>query len=720
MKIRAHSWLILFCIFFSSFAHADFRFIHESDPHVNSPTGNDSHIPVDTTCWKEMARLNPQPAFIVDTGDLADHGLASEYATWRKCIADDLPSIRVYGAMGNHDQRWNPLGKEGYIRGTHQPLWQSWDYQGIHFVTLDSTVLLEHWGHIDQAELDWLQKDLAKISNTTPLIIGFHHWIGRDPMMVDNQQALLDIVKPYNMRLWLLGHGHQNLLWNIDGVTAIMTGALYDGSYTLIDVDTTHGIMHLTRRHWGKPNPNKELLNEKVHSYHRSVVWSHIIDIPLAPQPEPKWSADVTRTNDQPQIKVDSGNLPAQSTFAWRIDQNPYQPLDISNPSTSTESRAVPGPSHTENLPLCAGHHQVTVQATLPDGRVYEKSTDLIVVLPGTPKPLWQTNLGSAVLSHLVRNRDALYVSTMSGDLFHLNPQTGNITWKFHTHGSLFSTPFVSGNTLYVGSVDHNLYAIDTSTGKELWHHQTQASILAGPAVAHGIVEIVSTDKTVYGLDATTGAEKWTSHVDGMYQSNAATDGTHFFIAGWDNHVRCLDALTGQTLWTDICGRNKKTGDVEFPYSPAIGAPCVGDGKVFVTSDDGILHALQIVDGKPLWQIDQKNLGYSGPLYHADLVYDAISTDGNIFAANADTGEILWQNHTGSDIYDSTFAYSNGSVFIASVDGIFNRVDATTGKIDWQYSLGPGHVLCSPAVDDAQVYISSMSGTVFAFPIAAR
>ena len=81
-------------------------------------------------------------------------------------------------APGNHDVRWNPLGKEGFLLGTNGKLYQSWDYQNIHFVLLDSTVLLEHWGHISQEQLDWLSDDLKKVEPDKPVIIGFHHPIG--------------------------------------------------------------------------------------------------------------------------------------------------------------------------------------------------------------------------------------------------------------------------------------------------------------------------------------------------------------------------------------------------------------------------------------------------------------------------------------------------------------------------------------------------------------
>src|SRR5205814_9543566 len=153
-----------------------------------------------------LRALDPQPAFLLHTGDVTNPGRDEEYNVYQHALSN--LSCPIYNCPGNHDIRWNPLGKEGYTLGTKEPLYHAWDYGGIHFVNLDSTVLLQHWGHFDRAEVEWHKADLAKLPRNMPIVIGFHHWIGREEVMVDNEQELLDIVAPYNVRLWLQGHGH--------------------------------------------------------------------------------------------------------------------------------------------------------------------------------------------------------------------------------------------------------------------------------------------------------------------------------------------------------------------------------------------------------------------------------------------------------------------------------------------------------------------------------
>jgi hypothetical protein len=64
------------------------------------------------------------------------------------------------------------------------------------------------------------QADLEKVGTDRPIVIGFHHWIARETVMVDNEQELLELVAPYNVVLWLQGHGHSDIQWNINGAAA--------------------------------------------------------------------------------------------------------------------------------------------------------------------------------------------------------------------------------------------------------------------------------------------------------------------------------------------------------------------------------------------------------------------------------------------------------------------------------------------------------------------
>ncbi len=695
-----------------------FTFVHISDPHV----GAGDNAATDARMFKEISELNPKPSFIAGTGDCCENGTPAQYAEYQDVLKS--LTIPIHMAPGNHDVRWNPTGKEGFQLGAKQPLYQSWDYNGVHFVLLDSTVLLEHWGHFDQAMLDWLKADLQKAGTETPVVIGFHHGIGYDAIFADNEQQLMDLVEPYNVRLWLQGHGHADIQWNVNGVPAIECKGTYQESYNIVAVSADH--LTVTRRFLAPKGRAAELLGSTESG--EAVMHKDILTIPLKKPAAPQWSTSIAGST----VRVSRGNLPAGAGLAYRINETKYLPMSSDSATINT-------------APMVAGEHLVTIQATLPDGRAYQKPLKLIVSKPGAPTPLWTTNIGGAVQSTLVRDHDRLYITTMGGDLCALNAASGSVLWHFHTQNAIFATPVVAENHIYIGSADHNIYCLD-NTGHESWHYATGGGVFGSPVVAKGIVAAASVDKKIYGLDSATGSLKWTSSVAGMYQSKPATDGEHFFFAGWDNHLRCIDAGSGKEVWSDELGK-APSGKIAFPYSPAIASPTVGDGQVYVTTNDGVLHAIDISTGKENWSFSNKRLGYSGPLFHDHKVYVVIGDPSKIFCLGSKTGQCLWatgnrnpskeQNSPSSKattlpsdipgdatnlpvIYDSSPAFAGNTLFVGSVDGTFNALDATTGKIAWQYRLGTGHLLDSPATDDHAVYISSMSGKVTALPLSGK
>jgi outer membrane protein assembly factor BamB len=374
------------------------------------------------------------------------------------------------------------------------------------------------------------------------------------------------------------------------------------------------------------------------------------------------------------------------------------------------------GSDHIARIPtaeLTPGLQNVTVQVTLADGRQYQKPAPFTV--PGKITPAWSTNAGGAIQSHLVRANDSLYVTTMGNDLTVLDPATGKEQWRFTAGDAIFSTPFVTADTAYLASADHNVYAIDLKSHQPRWKFKTGGAVFAGPALAQGIVCVGSVDTIIYGLDAATGAEKWRVKGNNMYQSNTATDGQRFFVGGWDNTFRAIDAKTGHVAWEKKIGR-APSGSISFYYSPAISSPAVGDGLVYVTTNDGVLHAFNTQDGSETWSYDGKKLGYSSPLHYDGKVFCAIGDEGKTFAWDAKTGKKLWETSVTQVIYDSSFTHSSGHLYIGSVNGTLNCLDEATGHLQYQYRLGPGHVFASPTADDTHVYIGSLSGQVTAFP----
>lgn len=677
-------------------ARVELTFVHITDTHfTEDPKGNTAKC---ATLFREIRGLAQKPAFVVHTGDVVEAGTPAEYALYQKAIADAL-KLPLHCAPGNHDSRWNPLGKEGFQQGTRQPLHQSWDAAGIHFILLDSTVLLEHWGHFSQADLKWLEADLAATKGR-PTVIGFHHGVGENYAQIDNDDAFLRLLRPHNIRLLLQGHGHADKLWSVDGIPAVMAKGLYQGSYHVVEV----GKESLTVLRRTEENPRL----------------TPVVTVSLKRPVTPSWKIEARVENGMGSVLAfplppegrDAVSLPESAQLEFRVDGGKAQPL------------AQSGKGWSGSFPveaLMPGVHKVAVNARLEDAREYQLRLDLPLSAGDRVQPVWNVLLSGEVQGHPSKDAQRLYFPTMDGGLFAINPRTGTVLWKARVSEPVFTTPLSEGNTVYFGSVDHHIYAVDADKGRPLWKFATQGGVYAGGALAQGVVCLASADQFLYGLDSRTGKLLWRTKGQGLFQSRIATDGQRFFSGGWDNQFRALDAKTGKVLWENKFGRS-------FYYAPAIGAPCVAQGRVFVTSNDGLLHAMEVSTGKVLWETTSHSLGYSGPLVDEGKVYNASLTDeGKVFCFDAETGRVLWSTPTGSVIYDASVTLAQGILYIAAVDGTVSALQTRkraggtkeAGELLWQYRLPAGHVLSSPIAFGDRVAVGSLSGRVIAFPLVA-
>jgi outer membrane protein assembly factor BamB len=332
----------------------------------------------------------------------------------------------------------------------------------------------------------------------------------------------------------------------------------------------------------------------------------------------------------------------------------------------------------------------------------------------------WTQPLGGGVLSHLLLERDALYISAMDGVVYAIAPASGTVRWKASTGGYCHSSPVLADDALIVGSADAHVYAFDASSGKQRWRFATRGPVYASAAVAKGIAAIASGDGVVYGLDVASGKERWRFSLppgpSAFAQSPAATDGERIFIGAWDRYVYALDAATGRELW------KYAATPTSFYYSAAIAAPAVVGGRLYVPSNDNTLHALDTATGAPVWtaKTSGDKYGYSSPCVVDGRIYIGCLGDrGEVRCLAAEDGRELWVTATGSTIYESSPAVFGGHVAIGSVDGTLWLLDANDGRQLGSFRFPPGHFTSSPAAAGTRVYAATLAELVVGLEVSA-
>jgi outer membrane protein assembly factor BamB len=473
-----------------------------------------------------------------------------------------------------------------------------------------------------------------------------------------------------------------------------MAKGLYQGSYHLIKVTKTE-IRVRRRSNEAASERKKELVRDakdKAAPKAPTAEWVDLMTIPLKKQRTPKWQAKAEVKGDKVLVST-TGDLGKQAKLECRVGHG--KPVAMTAGRAEVDASELPG-----------GEHVVTVEATLPDSRTFHRRASIVIKRPGGISPAWTVDVGGAVQGHLACDGRTVYVPTLAGELVAVDAASGKIRWRFKTEGPVHSTPHVDAGVVYFGSADHNVYAVNTADGSQRWKHKTDGAVLAGAATAAGVVCIGSADTNIYGLKIVDGSVAWTVKGNSLFQSKAATDGKTFFVGGWDNQFRAIDAATGDVRWHHKFGRS-------FYYAPAICSPALNSTDVFVSSNDGVLHAVRIDDGKIDWERDGLKCGYSSPaLSDARLII--ASLEGHMHCLDVATGKGDWDEPSAGTTYDSSPILVGDTVLLTSVTGTLFAARASDGEPQWRYSVGSGHFVSTPATDRRRVYVSSLAGKLVA------
>jgi hypothetical protein len=251
---------------------SSFTFIHASDTHISE------------TSLDRMQKLqnivdSVKPDLVIITGDLIRDALRvpeTEATRLYQLFATEIKKTKalVWYIPGNHEifgierhlslvSQQHPLYGRKMYHHYLGPDYYSFNYGGIHFIGLNSVEFEDLWyyGRIDSIQLEWLKKDVATVSPSTP-IITFQHipfFSGGFSMMpfeedgpgrsvvrergvlqyrhiVSNAQDVFMIMKNHNYPLALAGHYHFQQNFFFEGLstrfeqTAAVVGPTNEGN----------------------------------------------------------------------------------------------------------------------------------------------------------------------------------------------------------------------------------------------------------------------------------------------------------------------------------------------------------------------------------------------------------------------------------------------------------------------------------------------------------
>lgn len=272
------------------------------------------------------------------------------------------------------------------------------------------------------------------------------------------------------------------------------------------------------------------------------------------------------------------------------------------------------------------------------------------------------------------------------------------------------------------GYATNAMYHLEASGPlRRIWAQETgkgsdaDSRLTASPVVAGGLIYVLDAECHVFAFNAQTGAPVWDKELApqgsqstmnmlsfGMMGTNttvdpskgfgggtAYDDGKLFVSTGFGN-VHALDAKTGKVLWTHQVG------------VPVINAPVANGGRVFVSSQDNHFHALAESDGHELW--DHQGINESASILEstsaavAGEYVVAPYSSGELFAIRVTNGRVAWSDtltRTGgvtalSELDDIAGrpVIDRDMIYAISHSGIMAAININTGDRVWTREIG--------------------------------
>jgi outer membrane protein assembly factor BamB len=322
---------------------------------------------------------------------------------------------------------------------------------------------------------------------------------------------------------------------------------------------------------------------------------------------------------------------------------------------------------------------------------------------------LWSVSVGvgnSVRSSPLVTPDGDVWVATaQSATVLKLDGATGSVLCSLKAPlrmdaSLMFASPAGGVPTVYTAS-NHN----STTNGPELAINESNCALIW--SFDNWLTLSGAWGTPAFGVDANGNSR--------VYVGTADPDSTMYAV----------DAVTGKELWY-YSALNPPDATYDVGAAATVSAPGnngFADGVLYFPSKYGVLYALDLTNGKLIWQYNFNKAAHvteggrsAAALYKTNLVFGIANGVENV---DATTGKLLWQYIDASKqevLSSPAVAGPSGNeiVVFADVTGLVTVLRLADGALLYKYQTG-NYVTSSPAIINGHILIDSSDGFLYDF-----
>ncbi|BFI76063.1 PQQ-binding-like beta-propeller repeat protein [Sulfurisphaera ohwakuensis] len=375
-------------------------------------------------------------------------------------------------------------------------------------------------------------------------------------------------------------------------------------------------------------------------------------------------------------------------------------------------------PQHIYFLPVTTGYFLINVSgAIIVPPSIYN---NLLFVTTSGPM-----NMSSRSLPYNI------------GCVYAINITDGEIVWNERFPNQIMTQPIIVNGILVVGLGNNQfinstvrgtgtnmIVALNASNGKVLWNYTTLGEDMPTPVYYKGMIIEANGNGEVFALNLTNGKLIWNDYI-GSYVSMSSpllVNNVIYFGSAHPYIFWAVSAENGKILWYDNFSENFSSLGGLDDSSPAYANGIVVTSLAIHFQNNTMeeaLVAMNAFSGKVIWWLNEgiaplpPNLESPPPvIYHGIVFHD--SPVGVLYAVNLTDGKVLWNFTTGFttsnvDIVKGRVLIQNqqGILFVLSIEGKLIK------KILTPVMPGPGNIL----VTLNSVILVGVNGVIDSIPI---
>lgn len=253
----------------------------------------------------------------------------------------------------------------------------------------------------------------------------------------------------------------------------------------------------------------------------------------------------------------------------------------------------------------------------------------------------------------------------------------------------LTAQPIVVDGKVFTLDTDEELAAYNAESGKTLWRtdvgdkDEDDPVISGGIAYGNGLIYVTSGYDELLAVKPDNGAIVWRKNIPAPSRAAPTVMDGRVFVTTLDSRLLAMDAASGNQLW-------EYTGLSETAALVGAASPAAGRDIVVPVFSSGEITALRVENGSVAWSDNLANLRRFGalesmsdikalPVIDKGLVV-AISFGGRLVAIDERTGTRVWQREIGG--FNTPWMAGN-HVFVLSTENELVAMGRDTGAIRW-------------------------------------